>query len=178
MPGVGFVGSYDLVFVRWAEGRATERQDVRIVLNPMRSNRVGPQTIIDVPASGVDAIVAGRSFVLAGWAADLDASADRGVDTVHVWAYPTSGDDPIWIGAADYGGKRPDVAAVHGARFLETGYGITVQGLAPGTYDLAVFAYSTVKGGFTPAKIVRVTIPVVRAVDFGRRPRCRPSRAS
>jgi hypothetical protein len=33
-----------------------------------------------------------------------------------------------------------------------------VQGLASGTYDLAVFAYSTVADGFVPAKTVRVTV--------------------
>ena len=156
MPGVGFVGAYDLVFVRQAAGRAVARQEVRIVLNPMRSNRVGPQTIIDVPAAASAEV--GRSFVLAGWAADLDSTVDRGVDTVHVWAYPASGADPIWIGVAGYGGVRPDVAAIHGDRFLQTGYGIRVQGLAPGTYDLAVFAYSTVRNGFVPAKTVRVTV--------------------
>ena len=62
------------------------------------------------------------------------------------------------MGAADYGGARPDVAAIYGERFKKTGYGITVQGLAPGTYDLAVFAYSTVRGGSVRAKVVRVTI--------------------
>ena len=35
---------------------------------------------------------------------------------------------------------------------------LSVDGLAPGTYDLAVFAYSTVTGGFVPAKTVRVTV--------------------
>lgn len=97
-------------------------------------------------------------LVVAGWAADLDSQVDSGVDTVHVWAYPTDGRDPIFIGAAEYGGARPDVAAIHGERSLKSGYGLRVQGLAPGTYDLAVFAYSTVKGGFGPAKVVRVII--------------------
>jgi hypothetical protein len=168
MPGVGFVGTYDLVFVRWSGGQAVARQDVRMVLNPQGSTRVGPQTVIDVPSSAQGTAVVGRSFVLAGWAADLGSTVDRGVDTVHVWAYPStrsarSGQvpdrgDPIFVGAATYGGARPDVAAVYGDRFLTTGYGITVQGLAPGTYDLAVFAYSTVTGGFGPAKTVRVTV--------------------
>jgi hypothetical protein len=67
-------------------------------------------------------------------------------------------DEPIFVGAATYGGARPDVAAVYGDRFLNSGYGMTVQGLAPGTYDLAVFAYSTVTGGFVPANTVRVTV--------------------
>jgi hypothetical protein len=33
-----------------------------------------------------------------------------------------------------------------------------VQNLEPGTYDIAVFAWSTVTQGFVPAKVVRVTV--------------------
>jgi hypothetical protein len=62
---------------------------------------------------------------------------------VYVWAYPIRAHgnrlDPIFIGPAIYGGARPDVAAVNGDRFGESGYGIIVNGLAPGTYDIAVF---------------------------------------
>ena len=53
---------------------------------------------------------------------------------------------------------RPDVAAIYGQRFLKSGYGLRVAGLAPGTYDLAVFAYSTVQGRFVPAKTARIVI--------------------
>jgi hypothetical protein len=81
---------------------------------------------------------------------------------VHVWAYPvdTSGKalDPIFLGQAFYGGARPDVGAVYGDRFGTSGYGIIVNSLPPGTYDLAVFAYSTVVNNFTPAKVVRVVV--------------------
>jgi hypothetical protein len=164
-PGVGFVGRYDLVFVRWSGGQAVARQDVRIVLNPKGSNRVGPQTIVDLPAptaQGRGPIVVSGSFFLAGWAADLDSTEDRGVDTVHVWAYPVTEaggrDAPTFLGAAVYAGARPDVAAVYGDRFKDTGYGLIVPGLAPGTYDVAVFSFSTVRGGFAPAKVVRVTV--------------------
>jgi hypothetical protein len=156
-PGVGFVGPYDLVFVRWAGGRALSRQDVRVVLNAKGSNRVGPQVVIDLPAAdGRD--VTAKSFVVAGWAADLDSTIDGGVDTVHVWAYPVASAQPIFIGAAAFGGARPDVAAVYGERFGRSGYGIEVKGLAPGEYDLAVFAYSTQLGRFAPAKTVRVRV--------------------
>ena len=164
MPGVGFVGSYDLVFVRWSGGRAVARQDVRIVLNPKGSNRVGPQLTIDTPgasASGGPTRVR-HAFMLAGWAADLDSTVDNGVDTVHVWAYPVNEagqrEDPIFLGPASFGNARPDVAAVYGDRFERSGYGMIVQTLAPGTYDLAVFAYSTVRHDFAPAKVVRVTV--------------------
>ena len=156
MPGVGFSGAYDFVFVQPAGGDAGARRDVRIVLNARGSNRVGPQTVIDTAPA-----VAGAAFEIAGWSADLDSASDRGVDTVHVWAYRIDSgehDDPIWLGVAAYGGARPDVAAVFGDRFLRSGYGLTVQGLPSGTYDIAVFAYSTVLGRFAPAKTVRVTV--------------------
>jgi hypothetical protein len=162
MPGVGFYGVYDLLFVRWTNGVATSRQDVRITLNAKGSNRVGPQTIIDVPGAGGGVFDAGQPFFLGGWAADLDAAADTGVATVHVWAYPVDANghrqDPQFLGAAIYGGARPDVAAVYGDRFVNSGYGMIVPGLAPGTYDIAVFGLSTVVGNFTPAKVVRVIV--------------------
>ena len=155
-PGVGFVGSYDLAFVRWAGGRAVSRQDVRVVLNPKGSNRVGPQVVIDLPSkNGADVH---DGFLVAGWAADLDSMVDVGVDTVHVWAYPIDGDAPIFIGAAAFGGSRPDVAAIYTERFSRSGYGIEVKGLPRGTYDIAVFAYSTVADEFVPAKTVRVRV--------------------
>jgi hypothetical protein len=158
-PGVGFYGSYDLTFVRWSGGTATARQDVRITLNAKGSNRLGPQTIVDVPVAGT---AVGSPFFVGGWGADLDSAVDTGVSTVHVWAYPVDANgnrqDPIFIGPAIYGGARPDVSAVYGDRFADSGYGIIISGLAPGTYDVAVFAFSTVVNNFTPAKVVRITV--------------------
>jgi hypothetical protein len=151
------------------------RQEVRVVLNPKASGRVGPQVVIDTPAvasvpeapvvsgfSRTESVSSGFSrtdtILLAGWAVDLDTDIGTGVDTVHVWAYPAGGGDPQWIGAASYGGERPDVASIFGDQFAKSGYGIHVQGLAPGTYDLAVFAWSTVQNRFVPAKVVRVVV--------------------
>jgi hypothetical protein len=146
LPGVAFVGAYDFLFARMNGGTPVDRREVRVVLNPKGSNRVGTQTVIDI-ANGE---------IVAGWAADLDSQFDRGVDTVHVWAYPAEGGDPIFVGAAAFGGKRPDVAAVYGDRFRESGYGIRLDALPAGTYDIAVFAYSTVLGHFVPARTARV----------------------
>jgi hypothetical protein len=148
-PGPGFVRDYDLAFVRRAGGRLV-RQDVRIVLNPKGSNRVGPQVIVDITGP-----------IVAGWAADLDSPDDTGIDGLHVWAYPVQASgtaQPIFVDVAAYGGARPDVAAVYGDRFLHSGYGVAVKNLAPGTYDLALFAWSTVKHDFLPAKVVRVEV--------------------
>ena len=69
-PGAGFVGVYDLVFVRWAAGQAIARQELRVVLNPKGSGRVGPQVIIDTPTAQQEV---GQPFTVAGWAIDLDA---------------------------------------------------------------------------------------------------------
>lgn len=158
-PGVGFYGPYDLAFVQWNNGHAVARQDVRITLNAKGSNRIGPQTLIDAP--GENALV-GSSFYVGGWAADLASTVDSGVNTVHVWAYPIDPKDnrldPFFLGPAIYGGARPDVGAVYGQTFTNSGYGMIVNRLPPGTYDIAVFAYSTVLNSFTPAKVVRVTV--------------------
>jgi hypothetical protein len=157
-PGVGFVGAYDFVFVRSSEGRVVARQDIRIVLHPKGSSGTGPQVVIDTPAGRavLDGLV--QPFLLAGWAVDLDAESGSGVNTLHVWAYPTDGGAPLWVGATAYGGHRPDVGAIFGDRFTPSGYGMWVWSLPPGEYDLAVFAWSTVQGQFVPAKVVRVTV--------------------
>jgi hypothetical protein len=171
-PGVGFAGPYDFVFTRCPGSARTSgvpaagcaRQEVRIVLHPKGSNRVGPQVTIDVPVA--DEHVRGR-FVVAGWAIDLDDTVGTGVDALHVWAYPRSAcadsgacsASPIFLGATAYGGSRPDVAAIYGDRFSASGYGLVVDGLEPGSYDIAVFAWSTARGGFVPAKTVRVIVP-------------------
>jgi hypothetical protein len=151
-PGVGFVGAYDLVFVRATAGRPETRQEVRIILRPKST---GPQVVIDTPPARAEV---GQPFVLAGWAADLAATDGTGIDTLHVWAYPLTGGAPRFLGVASDGGARSDVAAAYGDQFRDTGYGLMVQGLDPGTYDLAVFGWSGVRGGFAPATVVRVTV--------------------
>jgi hypothetical protein len=148
------------VFLLRQKGGAATRREVRIVLHPKGSNRVGPQVVIDTPAVD-DRLTAGEAIVLGGWAIDLDDTVGTGVSTVHVWAYPVSGnghESPAFMGAATYGGRRRDVGAVFGERFAGGGFDLVTPGLAPGTYDLAVFAWSTGRNDFVPAKVVRVTV--------------------
>jgi hypothetical protein len=136
-------------------GAAVSRRDVRIVLRPKRSGAVGPQIVIDVPRSGASV---GQPFMIGGWAVDLDAVQGTGVTTLHAWAYPAAGGAPIFLGATEYGGARPDVAAVHGGQFKHSGFGLIAQGLPAGDYDLALFAWSTEAMGFVAPKLVRVTV--------------------
>ena len=120
-PGVGFVGTYDLVFVRWEGTQAVARHEVRIILAPKGRGHVGVQVAIDTPRSQQDV---GQPFVLAGWAADLDAAEGSGIDTLHVWAYPSTGGAPVFLGTPTLGGIRPDVAAVYGDQFREAGFAL------------------------------------------------------
>ena len=131
------------------------RHEVRVILAPKGRGHVGVQIAIDVPRAreAVD-----QPFVLAGWAVDLDAAAGTGIDTVHVWAYPATGGAPVFLGATAVDRVRPDVAAVHGDQFRESGFALPLQGLNPGEYDLAVFPRSTVSGAFAPPNVVHVTV--------------------
>ena len=66
-PGAGFVGPYNLVFVRAASGRAIARREVQIILSPKGSGHVGAKVVIDTPRLQEDVA---QPFLLAGWAAD------------------------------------------------------------------------------------------------------------
>ncbi|HVJ26879.1 MAG TPA: IPT/TIG domain-containing protein [Vicinamibacterales bacterium] len=159
-PGVGFSGPYDFVFVQRHKGLVVSRHELRIVLHPKGSNRVGPQVVIDTPATDTE-LNAGDTLVLGGWAVDLDDTVGTGVRTVHAWAYPVRGEghgEPTFVGVASYGGLRPDVGAIFGQRFAAAGFDLASSGLGPGTYDVAVFAWSTVVNDFVPAKVVRVRV--------------------
>jgi hypothetical protein len=118
-------------------------------------------TISDAPLMSVDAPAPGtavRPFTVRGWAIDLGAGSGTGVNAVHVWAYPISGAPAQFVGSAAMGQSRPDVGAAYGAQFTNSGYSLTVSSLAAGTYDLVVFARSTVTGTFNNARVVRVAV--------------------
>ena len=112
-----------------------------------------PAMSVDTPANG--ATVRG-DFVLAGWAIDRGAPAGTGVDALHVWAFPVAGGAPQWIGTPAYGGARGDVGAAYGAQFTPSAFSGVVR-LTPGTWDLVVYARSTVTGTFSDARVVRVS---------------------
>ena len=154
-PGVGFVGTYDFVFVRHTGPRAIARHEVRIVLQPKGSGTIGPQIVVDTPLWQQDVA---QPFALKGWAADLDAAVGTGISALHVWAYPLAGGPPLFLGSAVYGSARPDVVVAHGDQFADSGFSLFVQGLPHGNYDLAVFAWSEAVGDFLPARTVRATV--------------------
>jgi subtilisin family serine protease len=114
-----------------------------------------PLMMIDVPVGGTMA----EPFRLAGWAIDRGASTGSGVDAVHIWAYPSDGRAPVFAGVATTGVPRADIGPVLGSQFVDGGYATEIRGLAPGAYQLVVFAHSTVTGTFNQARVVDITIP-------------------
>ncbi len=124
----------------------------------------GPILRIEAPPSGANAR---QPFTISGWA--LDPSAPNpGIGTIHVWAFSTTG-AARFVGVANYGISRPDVAAVYGPQFLQTGYTVPVKGLPPGSYVIGLYGWVNAAQNFTimsalpvtiePAGIVTVDVP-------------------
>ena len=128
--------------------------------------QANPQLVIDAPAPASTLV---QPFNLSGWALDFAAATGSGVDAVHVWGFPNpgSGAPPILFGAATYGTPRPDVGAFFGAAFTNSGYNLTVNGIAPGAYQINVYARSTVTGTFSIVRTVQATLvePALMALD-------------
>jgi hypothetical protein len=113
-----------------------------------------PALVIDFPGNGTVSL----PFTVSGWAADLGSSTSSGADVVHVWAWPTNGAAPIFLGATAPSLARPDVGAVAGGRFTNSGYSVTVQSLPVGSYSLSVYMHSTVNNTFNAVRTVSITV--------------------
>lgn len=111
---------------------------------------------IDGPADGA---TVGTSFALNGWTLDRRATSNSGIDSLHVYAYPNpgSGAQPLWIGAFRPNLTRTDVASAYGSQYQASGFRIPAN-LAPGVYDIVIFAHSSVSRSFDNGRLVRVTV--------------------
>jgi hypothetical protein len=98
------------------------------------------------------------SFFMAGWAIDAASATGTGVDTIHVWAFPQNGGGATFLGVATYGDSRPDLGTAVGPRFTNSGWHLTVTGLAPGLYTIVAYAHSTVSGDFTDSQGFTATV--------------------
>jgi uncharacterized repeat protein (TIGR03803 family) len=122
---------------------------------------VGPSIKAALDTPRPDARVADR-FVISGWAFDRTAEFDAGIDTVHVWAYPTNGGSPVFVGASELPTDRPDVAAIFGDQFARAGFTVRARGLAPGRYRFVATPHSSGWREFDHAAAVSVTATVTR----------------
>ncbi|PYR59979.1 MAG: hypothetical protein DMF85_06400 [Acidobacteria bacterium] len=152
-------GTYDITVKEHSTlgGTTTSGPTVRVTLKSFMT--------IDTPVPGAKV---GTYLLLGGWAIDGAATGGSGIDAVHVWAYPNpgSGQDPIFMGAAELNVPRPDVAAAFGdPRYANCGYNLFLWGLSSGTtYDLVTYAHSAATGAWD-YRIVRVTVSTFVVID-------------
>jgi hypothetical protein len=99
-------------------------------------------------------------FQVAGWALDPQAPFGAGIGAVHVWVERTdvAGAAPVFLGAADLAGRRPDVARAFGRQYEAAGFGLTTVGLAPGRYELTAYAWNVRTARWEDARTVSIVV--------------------
>jgi hypothetical protein len=113
---------------------------------------------VDTPLPSTTLLV---PFRISGWAIDEKAVANDGVDYADVWAFPSDGAAPVPLGRAAVSDSRPDIAAVFGAQFVGSGWGLNVTATLPlGSYLIQVFPHSSVTGFFAYDQVFRLLVTV------------------
>ena len=138
---------------------ASTAQDLTMTL-PVAVNLLVTGTRLAIDSIGNNATVT-QPFAVSGWAVDVAAASGTGVDRVDIYAYPNpgSGQAPLFLGSAAYGGPRSDIGGLYGSQFTNSGYALGVGGLAPGTtYQISAFARSTLTNTFMNTFSVRVSV--------------------
>lgn len=110
---------------------------------------------VDTPAPNQ---VLRSSFAVGGWAIDMGAPSGTGVDAVQFYLFPNGAGPGVLVGQGSYGAARPDVGALFGSRFTNSGYNFIVTGVAPGAYALGVYAHSTVTNAYSLVRMVPFTV--------------------
>ena len=106
---------------------------------------------VDVPAATA---TLGSPFVIAGWALNL-APAPALVSMRYTSGRTGGRRTAEFFMGAPSQVTRPDVAAAYGPRFSACGF-MLLGVLAPGAYDVVVFAQSTVTGTFNNVVVLSI----------------------
>lgn len=119
---------------------------------------VGPSDMsLDAPANNTSVPI-GTTLTIGGWALNKAAPTGTGVDAIHVYAVPDGG-SAIFLGVAPYGEARPDVGAIFGSQFTNSGFTLkTGSTLAAGIYTVIAYAHNALTQQFDVAKSARVTV--------------------
>ncbi len=145
-------GKYYFVVLAYSPGGTSDPSNELVVTVP----GTNPVIAIDTPG---DHATLTTAFEVGGWAADLGALSGTGVDGVLFYVFPSDGAAPgVFIGQGSYGWPRPDVGALFGSAFTNSGFHFTITGLGPGAYMLGVYARSTVTGAFNIVKTLHFTV--------------------
>jgi glucose/arabinose dehydrogenase len=146
----GVDSSGELYVVNYSSGTIARIESTAPVPPPPPS----PLMQLDTPSNNA---VLRQPFAVAGWALDAAASGSSGISAVHVYAYPAGG-SPIFLGSAQMGGARPDVAAFFGSQYGQSGFGLTARGLTAGSYTLVAFGLVTATNSFGVVRSVNVRV--------------------
>ena len=78
-----------------------------------------PNPILEIKLSPNQVVI--QPFLLSGYALDLNATTGTGVSTVHVWAFPSSGAPPLFVGAGAPTAQTAELVALYGVQFRFSG---------------------------------------------------------
>jgi subtilisin-like proprotein convertase family protein/uncharacterized protein YegL len=150
MPPVGYVGVYH--FIVEAGGAA-----VTVAVRVAPTERA-PEGTSEVRMHLDGAVAAGGRVVLDGWAYDPQAAIGSGIGAVHVWARslnPAAGEstEPFFLGAAEVGRVRADVAQQYPDASSSTGYRLEAA-LSAGTWELTAYVWNVRTRQFEDARRV------------------------
>ena len=99
----------------------------------------------------------GQPFWVSGYALHQGGSG-TGVNAMAVYGCKVSNCTWTYWGAGTYGVARPDVAAVYGNQYLNSGYQLVMSGLTVGApYQILVYAFSTITGQWSAPVVVTFT---------------------
>jgi hypothetical protein len=155
MPPVGYVGPYELVFVRGGE-----RITLRVTVLPPPTAYEGEAQVrmhLD-QAQECRALALQGCVSIDGWAFDPQAAIGSGIGAAHVWARSLiGGASPVFVGEAELNVERPDVALAFGGAPADAGYRLTAS-LVPGTYEITVYVWNVRTSRWEDARNAVVTI--------------------
>jgi len=124
-----------------------------------------PQMALESPTAGPKTV----PFTVSGWAVDIGSANGTGADKIDIWAVPPAPGAPIFLASAVPNQPRPDIGAIYGSRFTNSGFSVRITGGLPlGSYTIAAFMRSTVTGTFNAVRTVEIGVTGFTGSDTSR----------
>ena len=152
--GPGYLGTYRLALGVDDGTSALRHLDVVVVPEALGDEPV--RMFVDRADIGGPAL-SERLVRVEGWALDPKAETGSGIGAVHVWGKRSAG-VLQFLGVAEMGIERPDVAAAHGGQFGRAGWRFLGRVPESGTWEVTTYVWNSRTGRFEDARTVSVTV--------------------
>ncbi|HUR22021.1 MAG TPA: hypothetical protein VMZ90_14495, partial [Vicinamibacterales bacterium] len=158
MPPAGYIGPYQLTFVR-----GSERIDVTVTVvekPPAADGKAQIRMQLDAATQGPARAgnLSERTVRVEGWAFDPQSAIGSGISAVHVWATPDlDRGAPFFVGAATLDEARPEIGRTFAGAPVHAGFSLTAS-LKPGTYTLTAYAWNERTQRWEDARQVKVVV--------------------